>query len=288
MARWWRWPRSSKANCGPAVSSTCRAKYQRVLSNSVSSNSDPYCQIPLASREIITILRSSRGLVARANRLIDRAGRHPGPAVPRRTQNQGSSDVDNDRPQGRAYQNLWDQVRRHRLAGSAGGDPVRAHRQPDRAFQNPCEGQSFAAGAVEARVPAPAAARLPQARRRGALQDADRAAGHSSLIAFSRGYSARVRADADRVRRIAVRQPRWVPSKIPGIEKLGRTEGSKAMAGSPDAVHKTARAGAPGSLSPSCSWLSPSLNHERRLQCLTSIVWASTGAAANSSSRPAR
>ena len=42
------------------------------------------------------------------------------------------------------------------------------------------------------------------------------------------------------------------------------------------------------SLSPSCSWLSSFENHERRSQCLTSIVWASTGAAASSSSRPER
>ena len=41
----------------------------------------------------------------------------------------GHPDVDNDEPQGRSHQDLCDQSRRHRFAGSAGGDPLGAHQR---------------------------------------------------------------------------------------------------------------------------------------------------------------
>ena len=74
-----------------------------------------------------------------------------------------------------------DQSRRHRFAGGPGCDPVGAHQQSDRAFQVPRQGQPFPAWPAQARVAASPVARLPQAHRRRALQDVDRAAGYSPL-----------------------------------------------------------------------------------------------------------
>src|SRR6185312_1862515 len=59
---------------------------------------------------------------------------------------------------------------RHRLGGSAGRDPLRAHHQPHRALQDPQEGQPFAPWTPEAGLPTPEPARPPARRRPGALR----------------------------------------------------------------------------------------------------------------------
>ena len=58
---------------------------------------------------------------------------------------------------------------RYRLARGPGRDPLGAHRQPDRALQDPRQGQPFPARAAQAGEPAPQSARLSEQDRRGAL-----------------------------------------------------------------------------------------------------------------------
>src|SRR5262245_41857727 len=96
---------------------------------------------------------------------------------------QGQPDVDNSRPQGRSHQDLRDQGRRYRFAGSAGGDPLGA-------LQDPRQGQPCPAWIAQACVPASPTSRLPRPYRRSALQVVDRAAGYSPLKVYAR----RVRA----------------------------------------------------------------------------------------------
>ena len=62
---------------------------------------------------------------------------------------------------------------RHRLTGSPGRHPERAHQLPDRALQDPREGPPLAPRPAEAGRPAPTPARLPEAEGCGALRGAD-------------------------------------------------------------------------------------------------------------------
>ena len=57
---------------------------------------------------------------------------------------------------------VQDPRQRHRLAGSAGRHPERAHHLPDRALQDARQGPPLAPRPAEARRPAPAPARLPE------------------------------------------------------------------------------------------------------------------------------
>src|SRR5690606_38975156 len=85
-------------------------------------------------------------------------------------------DVDHRRTQAGTRQGIRDRQGRHRLAGSPGGDPFRAHPQPDRALQGPQEGQPFPSWSARSGFAAPQPARLPEAQGRGSLSDPDREA----------------------------------------------------------------------------------------------------------------
>ena len=61
---------------------------------------------------------------------------------------------------------------RHRQRRSPGGDPVRTDRQPDRALQDPQEGQPLAPGPAEDGLRSAVAPRPPEEVRRGALSGA--------------------------------------------------------------------------------------------------------------------
>ena len=198
-----------------------------------------------------------------------------------------------DRPQGRSHQDVCHQGRRHGFARSPGRDPVRTDHQPHRAFQDPREGQSFAARPAQDGLAAPPVARLPQAHRRGALQDAS---SRSSAFAAER-FRARNCPRAS-VGGLAVR-PLCRPAAIsaadcrtgphgrcPSALTDGRHEGHGRIAGRCLARARTRAR----SVSPSCSWLSPLPRKPMRenRQCSISIALSSTGVGASSPSRPAR
>src|SRR4029077_9383054 len=151
-------------------------------------------QFPLASERILRYCPPCAGIGPRnlllATPLDDTPARPP--YAPHRKRI--ITDVDNARPEGRSHQDLCGQGRRYRIAGSAGGDPLGAHQQPYRAFQDPRQGQSFAAWTAQARVPAAAASRLSRPCRRSPLQILDRTAGYSPLT-IMRGMFARFEAD---------------------------------------------------------------------------------------------
>ena len=80
-----------------------------------------------------------------------------------------------------AHQGIRHQGRRHRFAGSAGRDPVRAHQQPDRASGDHKKDFHRRRGLLMHGRPAPPPARLPEAQERRALRGADRAPGPAPL-----------------------------------------------------------------------------------------------------------
>src|SRR3546814_204239 len=90
-------------------------------------------------------------------------------------------DVGDCETQARKHQGKRPGGHRYRFPGGPGRDPHGAHREPDRALQDPREGQPFAARPLDDGQQAPLASRLSPQGRRSALSRSYREARSSQI-----------------------------------------------------------------------------------------------------------
>merc|ERR1711916_246290 len=86
---------------------------------------------------------------------------------------EGDPDVDYCGRKNPPDEGIRDQGRRHRFAGSPDSDPDLAHFHPDRALQDPQEGQPRPPWPSEDGCTAPQAAGLPQGQGRAPVSEPD-------------------------------------------------------------------------------------------------------------------
>ncbi len=183
-----------------------------------------FCRHASLSRDFVYIPRQP-AIVPVARPFRDEAGAGFGPCwttsrlrPARSTPIGGSRYVNHCRAQDGTHNGICHQADRYRLTGSPGRDPDGTHQEPDRPFQVPYQGQSFASGPSQDGLAAPFPARLSQGQGRGPLQDADREARHPPLIP----------------RRLPFRPVPMAPGGFPG---RGRRNGAATSSGSQRRPH---------------------------------------------------